>query len=142
MAPEGSNRVQLRKSRRPANPYLIALLDSIAAASALSMLKQFGILLVAISILCGGHLAESAAAQYDVGIIATELPQHDDGDHSSRDGHVATHSCHGTCHLFPSSLIRVVFSRQIDGKLAPTLLVSFQNRHPQGLIRPPIGLLA
>lgn len=142
MAPEGSNSLQRRKPRRPANTYLIVLLDTITAASALSMLRQFGILLIAVSILCGGHLAESAAAQYDVGIVATELPQHDDGDHSSRGGHVATHSCHGTCHLFPSSLIRVVFSSQIDSKLTPSLLVSFQNRHPQGLIRPPIGLLA
>jgi hypothetical protein len=113
---------------------------SIAAALVHSILRQFVVLLIALSILCGGHLAESAAAQYDIGIIPAELPQHGDGDHNSRDGHVVAHSCHGTCHLLPSSLMRVAFHRQIDGKLTPTLRVSFRNRHPRTIIRPPIDL--
>ncbi|WP_374314090.1 hypothetical protein [Dongia sp.] len=100
----------------------------------------FVALIVTVSIFCGGHGAETNAAQYDLAVTPAELPFHSDSGHDNSRTHVAMHSCHGTCHMFSPALAWSNGGHRKDGKLTPIPRVPFENWHPQALVRPPIDL--
>lgn len=56
-------------------------------------------LLVALAIICSGHLAELSSDQIEnVGSVFLIADGHDQSDQSHKAGIGATHSCHGTCY--------------------------------------------